>query len=148
MGRLLPRYLAVGCCVALLLLMLLGLVRSYARPAMHARVSEKSFWAIVSTSGHLHWVSYHLHHDDTSFEGIGLRENALTCELRVQPQQDLIATIFASAPVSPLFINVDFPLIGRYFPQWSTTTIPAGDPESEETAPIAELIQETAIPYW
>ena len=85
MGRLLPRYLAVACCVAFLLLILLGLIRSYARPAMHVQVSKKNFWAIVSTSGHLHWVSYHLHHDDTSFAGIGLKENALTCELRVQP---------------------------------------------------------------
>ena len=149
MGRLLPRYLAVGCCVAFLLLILLGLIRSYARPAMHVQVSKKNFWAIVSTSGHLHWVSYHLHHDDTSFEGIGVKENALTCELRVQPQQDLIATnIASSAPASPLFINVDFPLIGRYFPQWSSITIPSGDPGLEDTAPIAELIQEMAIPYW
>ena len=149
MGRLLPRYLAVACCVAFLLLILLGLIRSYARPAMHVQVSKKNFWAIVSTSGHLHWVSYHLHHDDTSFAGIGLKENALTCELRVQPQQDPIAThVVSPAPVSPLFIKVDFPLIGRYFPQWSSITIPSGDPGLEDTSPIAELIQEMAIPYW
>src|SRR2546423_11205001 len=138
MARLLPRCLAVGCCVTLLLLILLALVRSYARPAMHVQVSKKSFRAIVSTSGHLHWVSYHLHHDDTSFAGIGVKEKALTCELRIQPQQDLIATKIAATPVSPLFINVDFPLIGRYFPQWSSATIPACDPESEDIASVAE----------
>src|SRR5258705_3604199 len=107
MGRLLPRYLAVGCCVALLLLILVGLVGSYARPVMHVQVSQNSFWAVASTTGHLHWVSYHLHRGETSFAGIELKENALTCELRVAPQQDLLATeVASSAPVAPLFINV------------------------------------------
>jgi hypothetical protein len=150
MGRLLPRYLAVGCCVAFLLLILLGLVGSYARPVMHVRVSQNSFWAVASTTGHLHWVSYHLHRDETSFAGIELKENALTCELRVAPQQDVHATeVASSAAVAPLHINVDFPLIGRYFPQWSNIAIPFGDPGSEDTtAPIAEVIQEMAVPYW
>ena len=149
MGRLLPRYLAVGCCVAFLLLILMGLAGSYARPVMHVQVSQNSFWAVASTMGHLHWVSYQLHRDETSFAGIELKENALTCQLRVAPQQDLIATDVApSTAVSPLFISVDFPLIGRYFPQWSNTAIRFGDPGSEDAGPVAEVIQEMAIPYW
>src|SRR5258706_12462478 len=113
MDRLLPRYLAVGCCAAFLLLILLGLIGSYARPVMHVQVSQNRFWAVASTTGHLHWVSYHLHRDETSFAGIAGKENALTCDLRVQPQQDLIATdVASSAVVSPLLINVNFPLIG------------------------------------
>src|SRR4051812_45722264 len=127
MSRLLPRLLTLGCCIILLVLVLLALVRSYAHTAMYVQVSQKSFWSIASSDGHLHWVSYHLRHDDTtSFVGIEVKKNALTCNLRVQPQQAVIPTDpIPPASASASFVNVDFPLIGRYFPQWSTTTIPS-----------------------
>src|SRR5882762_1284009 len=149
MSRLLPRCLTLGCCIILLVVVLLSLVRSYAHPAMYGQVSEKSFWSMASSSGHLHWVSYHLHHDDTTFSGIEVKENALACNLRVQQQQEVIPIDqVPSHSASPLFVNVDFPLIGRYFPQWSSMTIPSADAGSEDPGQFAEQIQELAIPYW
>ena len=149
MPGLVPRYVMLTSCIVVLALMLLALVRSYAQPSMYAQVSEKSFWSMVSTSGHLHWVSFDLHRDDTTFAAIAVKEHALGCNLRLQPQQYFAATGgFAPPSVAPLIVNVDFPLEGRYFPQWSNITIPPPDPVTGEPAALTEEIKEVAIPYW
>src|SRR5436853_5302474 len=83
-----------------------------------------------------------------TFDSISVRENALTCKLRIQPWEDLPSDKNAASSAPALAISVDFPLVGRYFPQWSSVTLPRDETDTGDPAPVAEEIQELAVPYW
>jgi hypothetical protein len=115
---------------------------------MYAHISDNSFWSVASCKGQLHWVSYRVDREDTTFAAIEMKEHALKCNLRIEPQEAVLpAEQSAAHPASAMFVNVDLPLIGRYLPQWSNTAIPFSS-GSEEPVPCAEQIQEVSVPYW
>src|SRR3954469_7203978 len=109
MRRVTIRYMLLACSIAMLALVLLAAARSYAQPFIYAQLRAKSFWAIVSTRGQLHWVSYQLDRSDTTIAAVTAKQDALTCQFLIRPTAQGEASQ-VKLP-EPLVLNVDFPLI-------------------------------------